>query len=138
MKKGTLTRIQRDTKQTLGYLDIYNKTGRIYTCKTLELPYLDNAENISCIPEGIYLCEIYTSPSKGEVYKLRYVVGRTFIEIHAGNFYTDIRGCILVGEEFTYINNDGKLDVTNSRNTLEDLKIATNKEPFYLTIINQY
>lgn len=136
--RATLTRIQRDDKQTLGYIDIYNGVERVFTCKTLELPYRKNQTNISCIPEGVYLCELFTSPSKGEVYKLRYVVDRTFIEIHAGNFNYDILGCILVGDNFIDINKDGCLDVTNSRHTLDALKKATNKKSFYLTIVNQY
>jgi hypothetical protein len=50
------------------------------------------------------------------------VQGRTYILIHAGNLYTHTLGCILVGEDFLDINDDGYPDVTNSGATLQKLR----------------
>jgi hypothetical protein len=40
------------------------------------------------------------------------------IEIHSGNFHSEILGCILVGDKFKDINKDGQLDVANSKKTM--------------------
>lgn len=63
-------------------------------CYSLERPWLDNKENVSCIPEGIYLFERdYTGRFKW--WKCTHVQGRTDIEIHQGNYIKDSQGCIL-------------------------------------------
>jgi len=98
-----------------------------FKCFTLELPWKGNEKNISCIPEGSYPAEIYESPKFGKVVLLNNVPNRTFIEIHAGNYTSQIRGCILVGDSIKYLNNDGIPDVTNSKATLKSLLKALPK-----------
>lgn len=97
--------------------------GRIhierYQCFSLELPDLNNQKNISCIPEGEYQYEVYESPSKGTVLLLKDVPGgRTYIEVHSGNYTRQILGCILVGDGIKWLDSDAIPDVTNSKNTL--------------------
>ena len=41
--------------------------------------------------------------------------------IHFGNFYTNSKGCVLVGESFSKINNDNQIDITNSKKSLDKL-----------------
>lgn len=108
---------------TLGRLRLEDKEQGTteFQCFTLELPWKENARNVSCIPCGDYPAIAYASPSKGDVLLLKDVINRTFIEIHAGNFTSQIRGCILVGDGLKDINHDGIPDVTNSRNTLKRL-----------------
>ena len=55
------------------------------------------------------------------------------ILIHSGNYFTDILGCILVGESFKEINHDGYLDVVNSKVTLSKL-VTIAKKGFTLII----
>lgn len=69
-------------------------------CLTLELPWLNNEPNKSCIPKGEYICNKTVSPSKGEVYEITGVPNRTNVLIHRGNFTSDSLGCVLVGEQF--------------------------------------
>jgi len=88
---------------------------------TLELPWLDNEKNVSCIPRGIYRAYIRNSPANGYVLELLDVTNRTHIQIHAGNFTHQIKGCILVGDSIKDINKDGVPDVTNSKNSLAKL-----------------
>jgi hypothetical protein len=95
-----------------------------FKCFTLELPWLDNQINISCIPAGIYEGEKYESPTKGSVLLLKDVPNRTWIEIHAGNFTRQILGCTLVGDGIKYLDGDSIPDVTNSVNTLRALLAA--------------
>lgn len=92
-----------------------------FRCFTLELPWEKNQKDISCIPAGIYNATMHNSASKGQVVLLLNVDGRTYIEIHAGNYTSQILGCILVGDSIKYLNSDGIPDVTNSRATLKKL-----------------
>lgn len=98
---------------TLGRLWI----GR-FRCFTLELPWLDNARNKSCIPAGIYSYFFRDSPKNGAILQLKDVPDRDYIQIHAGNYTSQIEGCVLVGDSIRYLNNDSIPDVTNSKETL--------------------
>ena len=92
-----------------------------FRCLTLELPWMDNTRNISCIPAGEYSAKLYQSYKNGQVVLIEGVPDRTFIEIHAGNFTRDIQGCILVGDSIKYLDQDDILDVTNSLTTLRKM-----------------
>jgi len=103
---------------------------KLFECVTIELPkvfvpYPVNAQNVTCIPEGTYLVEKITSPTKGRCFLLQDVPGRTMVEIHIGNFATGIKvdteGCILPGMRFADINFDGNLDVQDSTKAMNKL-----------------
>lgn len=64
---------------------------------TLELPWLNNAKRKSCIPAGLYLCEIIVTDKFGECILINNVPGRAEVLVHAGNTKDDTKGCILVG-----------------------------------------
>lgn len=107
---------------TLGILDVLG-----FRCFTLELPYLDNKQNVSAIEGGVYEYIYRLSPSNGDVLQLQGVPGRSYIQIHSGNYTSQIKGCILVGDSIKFLNNDNIPDVTNSKATLaEVLKRAGN------------
>ena len=130
---AVLKRISQDNKQTLGELTIL-KDGKTFTCKTLELPDFGNQKNISCIPKGVYSVEKSYSLKFGMIYRVNNVPNRSGILIHTGNFYTDIKGCIIIGNEFKDINNDGLKDVINSKKTLKALMEFLGDENFNLVI----
>lgn len=67
---------------------------------TLELPWHDNAEDISCIPGGLYLCKRIVSPHFGDVFEIQNVPGRSHILLHKANFLSDLKGCVAVGEHY--------------------------------------
>ena len=92
-----------------------------FQCMALELPWLNNAKNVSCIPAGTYRYNFRLSPKNGPVLELKAVKDRTYIQIHAGNFTSQIEGCILVGDGLKDINSDSITDVTNSKTTLKKL-----------------
>lgn len=92
-----------------------------FHCFSLELPWLRNNKNISCIPAGQYRAQKYASPKHGNVLLLQNVPGRDYIEVHAGNYTKQILGCILVGKAITYLDRDTIPDVTQSKNTLNTL-----------------
>ncbi len=89
-----------------------------FQCFTLELPNLDNEQDISCIPEGNYEYYFKDSHNNGHVLELRDVPNRTYVQFHSGNYTYQILGCILVGDGIKWLNRDRIPDVTNSRNTL--------------------
>lgn len=96
-----------------------------FQCFTLELPWRDNQSGdyteASCIVPGSYDAFRRISPSNGPCLELKDVPGRTHIQIHKGNFTSDIRGCILVGDSIRFINADTIPDVGNSVATLNKL-----------------
>lgn len=119
--KATIHRRDFESRQTLGEFCLEANGKTVFQCKTLELPWLNNQVQKSCIPAGKYQVVTRFSPKFKNHFHLLDVPGRTWILIHAGNYYTDILGCILVGETHTEINGDGFRDVTNSRETLRKL-----------------
>jgi len=92
-----------------------------FQCFTLELPDKDNQSSISCIPEGTYNFHTRVSGKNGFVIELEDVEDRTYIQVHAGNYISQIEGCILVGDSIKWLNQDDVPDVTNSKNTLKKL-----------------
>lgn len=113
---------------TLGRLSFGN-----FKCFTLELPWNNNLNDISCIPEGKYEAFKRKSPKNGLCVELKSVKGRTNIQIHSGNYTRQIEGCILTGDSIKYLDNDGIPDVTNSRNTLDKM-LALLPDVFYVDV----
>ena len=114
-----LTRIAYREKSTLGILKIDN-----FECFTLELPWLENLKNISCIPEGNYIYKKRLSPSKNiTVIELIGVENRSYIQIHPGNYTRQIQGCILPGLGLKDIDNDGIFDVMNSTSAFNEIMV---------------
>ena len=132
--RAILVRLEEGNNQTLGELNLYSGIERLFSCKTLELPYVMNLSGISCIPKGNYT----VVPRYSEKYKNHYHVldvhNRTHILIHVGNYKTQTEGCILIGNSFTYINDDELLDISSSRKTLKEL-IKVAPEGFKLDVI---
>ena len=133
--KAVLRRVVENNYQTLGRLTIDNGTEEVFKCVTLELPDKDNQNNISCIPSGDYICKKRYSDKYKWHYHVTDVDGRDWILIHWGNYYTQTKGCILIGQTFAYINGDDNLDVTASRNTVDKLN-GLGLEEFELTILD--
>lgn len=93
-----------------------------FQCWTLELPLLNNQSNISAIyPAGGYKGHKHYSVKNGDVIAIDNVMDRTGIQIHAGNYTSQIQGCILVGDSVKFLNDDKIPDVTNSKATLKKM-----------------
>lgn len=129
MKRLKLKRVVNQADVTLGVL----KAGK-FIFHTLELPWKDNARNISCIPDGIYECKLgYSNKWKTQVYQIDNVEGRDAIQIHIGNITNDIRGCILLGMRFGTI--QSKFAVLSSTAANKLFKKELDYQPFQLEII---
>lgn len=122
----------KDTgKQTLGRMQyVDEKNNVLFDCVTLELPWKNNKNKISCIPVGEYDCE-KVGPSENIKYPhiwITNVKGRSGVKIHIANYYTQIQGCIAVGSSHLDLNKDGEQDVTASKTTFAALmNVAPNK-----------
>ena len=120
---------QGNSECTLGELAV---EGSTFTCKTLELPWLNNTPSVSCIPVGKYFA-YKRKKASGTVIELIDVPNRTYIQIHPGNYTRQIEGCILPGVAHIDIDGDGIMDVTSSRSTMNKL-LNELPEEFYITI----
>lgn len=120
--------------QTTGFAALHNsKNETIMSFRTLELPWRNNINKISCIPPGTYKAVPRVSEKYGKHFHILDVPGRSFILIHYGNFVSDSTGCILVGASLRDLNKDGLLDVTDSKLTMTKL-VNLIPEPFKLII----
>lgn len=132
-----ITRIDDSGKQTIGRMYALDENdASVKDYPTLELPWEDNETNVSCIPVGEYQVIKRWSPKFDNHFHILDVEGRSYILIHKGNYYTDIRGCILIGKDLSDINKDGELDVTSSAVAMSEL-LEIMPERFTLTILKQ-
>ena len=137
--KATKLLIQRYShgeKQTIGNLFGLSDNGHIlFECDSLELPWLNNQKQISCIPTGKYLVKKrYSKKFKNHLH-ITNVEDRSYILIHSGNYYTDILGCVLVGR-LGFVNSDDIIDVSSSKKTLKKLLTFVESD-IELEIINR-
>ena len=104
-------------------------------CHSIELPWLGNHPQTSCIPEGRYELKKRFSLSKGWHLQVLNVPDRDLILIHAANdAIKELKGCIAPVSELT-----GEGKGSNSRAALKlitDLCFAAmnRSEPVFLTI----
>lgn len=67
----------------------------IYMCSAIELPWVNNERQKSCIPEGSYDVTKRTSAKYGQHLLVNKVPNRSLILLHpANNARTELRGCI--------------------------------------------
>lgn len=102
-------------ESTLGILT----ENREIIAYTLELPWLNNARNISCIPPGKYVCAPYSSEKFAKCFSINSVNDREGILIHAGNTRKDTSGCVLIGNQLGKLAGDEA--VLNSRSKLDEM-----------------
>lgn len=116
-----IERFESGEKQTLGFLFVLISNKLELKLCTLELGWHDNSRKTSCIPKGKYQVSKRYSTKYKDHFHILNVPGRDYILIHSGNKYTHTLGCILPGLEQKDIDNDGLLDVTNSRDAMKKL-----------------
>ena len=119
--RAELVRTEEADVQTLGELKVFDNDHMLYSCKTLELSWRNNQINVSCIPPGEYWVEKRYNSRRRNHFHILDVEGRSWILIRIGNYYTQIKGSILVGQRHIDINQDGYKDVTDSRKTMVEL-----------------
>jgi hypothetical protein len=137
IEASLITRIDSNEQGTLGKLSMLGKEWF-----TLELPWLDNAQGKSCIPEGVYTVKWTKSPRlKKFTYEILGVPKRAGIRIHGGNlagttpkYITHSLGCPLLGYKVGRIN--GQRAVLDSRRAVADFERLGNKQTIKLEVKN--
>ncbi|MGA7236316.1 MAG: DUF5675 family protein [Bryobacteraceae bacterium] len=114
-----------------GTLGIWFNRDGTELCKTIELPWLDNHPETSCIPAMVVRFERFISPKHGQVWVATDVPDRSEIEVHNANLAKQLLGCIGVGNSFGTL--EGLPAVLNSVDTLNRLR-ATLPGSFRLNI----
>ena len=120
--KLILSRHEDSNLQMLGSMVLFDDDSLFLSrVLTLELPYRNNKFSVSCIPVGEYVITPRWSVKYGNHFQVLNVPSRSMILIHAGNYFFQTRGCILVGSAMLDINGDKTPDVLNSKGTLKKL-----------------
>lgn len=135
----TITSVPSTDQGTFGTFVLDDGTTFI----SLELPWKDNQNGISCIPPGEYTCKWINSPKHGECYQVTGVTGRDMIEIHSANFAGDsskgfisqLLGCIALGTSIGVLN--GQLAVLNSKGAIAQFEAKQMGQDFILTIVRK-
>lgn len=105
---------------------------------TAERPWLDNAPNISCIPEGSYSCKRVDSPQFHDTFEVTNVPNRTHILFHKGNVAAeDSKGCILIGEMFEPVHGQTAVQ-SSAKGYGEYKKIMEEIDQHFLIIENHF
>jgi hypothetical protein len=134
MNTAYLIRLYKDNIQTLGVMSVPDKK-QIFACRTLELEDILNTPNISCIPDGEYLCKWTYSPHLQKfTYQVMDVPDRSGIRIHSANFFKQLQGCIALGDNHKDIDMDSNLDVIHSGTTVNEFNNIFNMQDFKLII----
>lgn len=93
--RAFLSRFYQDDEVTLGTFAIEGKKRPLFY--TLENPWRDNKQRISCIPNGVYKVSPFSGVKYKNVYQVENVPGRDAILLHWGNTVKNTEGCILLG-----------------------------------------
>jgi len=127
-----LVRLEESEQGTFGVLRIDKEVF----CCTLEPPDLENQQSVSSIPAQQYICRPFESPTHGGTFQVSNVPGRTYVLFHAGNLVHHTEGCILLGEHFGKLK--GSRAILNSGETFKAFLAEVGREPFHLTIYEQF
>jgi hypothetical protein len=127
-----IVRREHGAFETVGFL-VFNRK-RLGFC--LEPPWLNNKRDVSCIPEGEYLCTRHHSSRYGTTWAIP-VDGREGVIFHWGNSIIDSLGCPLPGMSIGYL--DGRRAVIHSKACFKWLmKQSQHLEELKLTVINSW
>ena len=126
-----LLRVGQSGRGTFGVI----RFGSVPFVLTLERPWQDNQQNVSCIPAGRYRCERIRSPKFGWTFEVTNVPNRTHVLFHSGNTLEDTHGCILVGEEFSGTW-DKPMLASSQRGFVEFLNLLDGVNAFELNVMD--
>lgn len=110
-----------DGQASLGSCLVYdNNKKRVFKSVSLERGWLNNQNNISCIPEGVYDLVLEYSPRfRKDLWEIKGVPGRSECKFHAANYWWQLNGCIALGKYEAELDNDPVMDITSSRVTMD-------------------
>ena len=98
IKELLIDRYAPEEKQTVGaFFGLDKNRSIIFECDSIELPWLDNKNDISCIPAKTYTVVKRWSKKYKHHLHITNVEGRTWILIHPANKVNQLQGCIATG-----------------------------------------
>lgn len=119
MRRVELIRVEQTEEATIGVLVVDGES----ICWTLEEPWRQNKQNVSCIPIGRYPLVLEYSPSKRQkLWTIKDVPNRSYVRIHTGNTVDDTEGCPLTGSTPGVLN--GKRAVLGSKTAFKAFMAA--------------
>ncbi len=133
----TITRTYLDDATT-GIMEFYNSDIKLVT---IERPWLNNQNFVSCIPEGRYTVQPYNSPKHAEVWQIMNVENRQNCLFHSANFVRQLEGCVAPGLSAGYLLDNGinTRAVVQSVDAIQKMKeIIGYPSSFDLIIRSQY
>jgi Family of unknown function (DUF5675) len=128
----TLARAPSTPQGTFGVWSI----DGVPTCVTCELPWKNNAPEVSCIPSSPvspetgfrvpYHCVRHVSEKfpLGNTWEITNVPGRSEVLVHNANSIADLKGCVAVGSGFGIVN-----DMPAVINSVATLAMLNDKLP---------
>ena len=126
----------RDYKKSCTLGEAILPSGKII--KTLERPWLNNQPNVSCIPDGVYLCKWLERSASGKYkrcWHVQGVDGRSGILWHSGNLVRHTLGCILPGMRHGWLLNQRA--VLSSGAGMNAMREELSEQDFALVIYEQ-
>jgi hypothetical protein len=112
-----------------------NGALKLVVCNTIELPWLRNQRNISCIPEGRYELKKRVTKKRGQHLLVLNVKGRDGILIHSANdARKELRGCIAPVTTLTGPGKGSQSRLANERLKALVLEALERNEKVFITI----
>lgn len=135
----TIHRKNGNKDQTLGFCNVQNEMFvPLFSSISLERGKRFNAQNISCIPKGQYKVVLeYSDKFKCMLWEIKDVPNRSECKFHAANYFSELNGCIALGIKPSDINNDGQIDITQSKTTMNSFHEALRPYKEALLIITE-
>lgn len=140
MRKLTIERLESSDHGTFGLLQ-FEMNGWLESFYVGELPWRDNASNVSCIPKGTYRgLWTYSPRFKRSMYLIDGVTNRAGIRMHSANFMGDdtkgfkrqLNGCIALGEKLGTM--EGQKVILLSSPAMRRFERLMGGQPFILEI----
>jgi hypothetical protein len=108
---------------------------KLVVCNTIELPWLQNQRNVSCIPEGRYELRMRATAKRGQHLLVLNVKGRDGILIHPANDASkELRGCIAPVTTLTGLGKGSQSRLANEKLKALVLEALERKEKVFITI----
>jgi hypothetical protein len=119
-------RFWQNENQTLGACTVLDPENQpIFAGLALERGWRNNERMVSCYPQGVYeLVYEYSDRFGRYLWEVKDVPNRSECKFHSANHWHELNGCTSLGSRPKDFDNDGYLDITNSRNTMKDFHYA--------------
>lgn len=110
-----------DQQASLGTCYVYNDKGDlVFKSESLERGWVNNQNQISCIPTGTYPLKLeYSDRFRKKLWEIYDVPNRSECKFHSANYWFELNGCIALGKQRKHIDGDAVMDITSSRDTMK-------------------